>query len=230
MTICSTMAMNRKYQQLFFDLDGTLNDSAPGICKSMQYALEKLEQTVPDEESLRWVVGPPIGDNFRRILETEDHELVERGIQFFRERYEVKGKLEAQLYAGVHAMLQSLNAYQGNMRIMTSKLEDFAIQIAHHFELHQYFDAVHGSHAGKQQHTSDSKGARLKLLIETHGYDPSQCLMIGDREYDIIAAKENGLQSIGVSYGYGSIEELTNAGADVIVHSPAEVAEFILNH
>lgn len=217
-----------KYQQLFFDLDGTLNDSAPGICRCMQFALEQLGEAVPDEESLRWVVGPPIGDNFRKILNTDDMELIERGISLFRERYLPIGKFEASVYDGVHDMLQDLHIYKGSMRVLTSKLEDFAIQVVEHFDLAPHFNGVHGSQADKQHHSSDSKGARLSVLLNEHQLDPSSCVMVGDREYDVQAAKENGVFSIGVTYGYGSRTELEQAGADLIVESPAAVAEFIL--
>ena len=222
------MAMNLKYDQLFFDLDGTLNDSAPGICRSMQYALEQLGQPVPDEADLRWVVGPPIGDNFRSILQSDDPQLIERGIHFFRERYLPIGKLEASLYDGVVSMLEQLSAYQGRMRILTSKLEDFAHQIAEHFAIKDFFNGIHGSHADKQHTASDSKAARLALLLENEDYDPTRCVMIGDREYDIEAAKSNGVHAVGVSYGYGSVSELEHAGADIILATPQAVADYLL--
>lgn len=222
-------AMSLKYQQIFFDLDGTLNDSAPGICRSMQYALEQLGEPVPSEASLRWVVGPPIGDNFRRLLQSDDPQLIERGIQLFRDRYVPIGKFEASLYDGVLSMLEQLHVYQGRMRILTSKLEEFAGQIAEHFAINNFFNGIHGSHADQQHTVSDSKAARLERLLQDAEYDPKQCVMIGDREYDIEAAKANGVYAVGVSYGYGSVSELEQAGADVILETPQAVADFLLS-
>lgn len=216
-----------KYSWIFFDLDGTLTQSGPGIMNSVKYALRKMGKTELPEETLRRFIGPPLSDSFVRFCGCTPEE-AKQGIVFYREYYTSGGMFENELYSGVEDMLRALKDAGLRLAIATSKPEFLSVQIVAHFHLDQYFEAVCGATADEKR---VKKSDVIAYTLETLGITQEQkasVLMVGDREHDILGAKENGLDSMGVLYGYGSREELCEAGADHIVGTASEAAEKIL--
>ena len=208
---------------ILFDLDGTLVDPRPGLIGSVQYALERLGHPVPPAEELVWLIGPPFRVSFPKLLGSGDR--VEEAIGHYRERYFDGGMYDAIVYDGVPAALAALRAQGHRLIVATSKPHHYARPIVEHFGLAAQFHAVHGP---ELDGTNDHKADLIAHIIRQEGVDPATALMIGDREFDVAAAARNGLSAIGVTWGYGSAEELTAAGAAVLCRSPACLAEAVV--
>jgi len=203
---------------IFFDLDGTLTDPKPGITRSIQYALAKLGRPIPAQDELTWCIGPPIQASFARMV---GEELAGRGVALYRERFGDVGLFENSLYPGIEATLAALKS-RARLFVATSKAHVYADRIIDHFELRPYFEHVFGAELdGTRVH----KGDLLAWALERTGTDPAQAVMIGDRKHDIIGAKQNGIEGIGVLYGYGSREELLEAGAVRLCATPHAILE-----
>ena len=206
---------------LFFDLDGTLTDSRPGIVSGIQHALQVLGLDVPPAEALLRFIGPPTHDSFREILGTADPELNARAIAIYRERYALSGLFENSVYPGVSEGLSVLAEAGATMFVVTSKPVMFADRIIDHFELRRFFQRVYGSELSGER---SNKGDLISYVLRTEQL-ANEPWMIGDRLHDIRGAKLNSLRSAGVLWGYGSREELTQAGADAIFASMPELVD-----
>ncbi|HET9046271.1 MAG TPA: HAD hydrolase-like protein [Casimicrobiaceae bacterium] len=204
---------------LLFDLDGTLTDNYAGIAASIVHALERLGMPPPQEAVLRTFVGPPLRETFARLLGSDESALIERAVAHYRERFTDVGWRENVAYEGIADSLAALAARGATMYVCTAKPETFARRIVEHFGFARHFRAVYGTDfAGR----FDDKSTLLAHLIATEALDPAAATMIGDRQHDIRAARANGMQAIGVLWGYGSREEL--ADADRLVTTPRELA------
>ena len=197
---------------LFFDLDGTLTDSRPGIIASMRHALQVMGIEPPEEHALLRLIGPPTHDAFRELLSSSDPELNARAIGLYRERYAHLGLFENSVYPGVVEGLSALLETGATLYVVTSKPDIFASQIIDHFALRRYFKGVFGSELDGER---SNKGDLIAHVLTREGLT-NDAWMIGDRLHDIRGAKLNGLRSAGVLWGYGSREELTEAGADAL--------------
>lgn len=206
---------------IFFDLDGTLTDPRTGIVRSIQYALNRLGLEPRSDEDLLWCIGPPLLDSFGTLV---GEDLAPAALEHYRERFADVGWLENEPYAGIADALDELSSNGANLFVATSKPFVFAEKIVAYFKLDRYFSRVFGS---ELDGTRSNKGDLLRYALSEVGVS-SQSVMVGDREHDILGAKENGMRAIGVTYGYGSHEELTRAGADSIADSVRELpAKFI---
>lgn len=198
------------YSYLLFDLDGTLTDPAEGIFNSIIYSLKRFGIDKPEEEVLRKFIGPPLIDSFSEYFGFSEEKSNE-AIKFYREYFSVKGKFENKLYPGVAEFLSEMKKRGKTLLVATSKPEPFAKDILEHFNLSQYFDVIAGCDL------NDNKSTKGKVISESlrrgNVTDKTKAVMIGDRKHDVIGAAENGLPTIGVLYGYGSKEELLEAGA-----------------
>lgn len=204
---------------LLFDLDGTLTDNYAGIAASIVHALERLGMPPPEEAMLRTFVGPPLRETFARLLRSDESALIERAVAHYRERFTDVGWRENVAYEGIADSLAALAARGATMYVCTAKPETFARRIVEHFGFAPHFRAVYGADfAGR----FDDKSTLLAHLIASEALDPAAAMMIGDRQHDIRAARANGMQAIGVLWGYGSREEL--ADADRLVTTPRELA------
>lgn len=222
-------AENVKY--VLFDLDGTISDSAPGIVKSVAYALDKLGVKYESPEALRRFVGPPLREEFMKYcsfgLDEGNH-----AVDLYREYYTVKGIYENSMYAGVPEMLESLCEKGYTLAVATSKPEKFARSILERYfcggkkSVSEMFAFVGGSELNGDR---TDKSEVIKYVMKNLGDDavPEKCIMVGDREHDILGAMRNGMPCVGVLWGYGGREELENAGAEVIVSAPEELAEML---
>jgi haloacid dehalogenase superfamily, subfamily IA, variant 1 with third motif having Dx(3-4)D or Dx(3-4)E len=211
----------QKYQYLLLDLDGTVTDPMVGITRSVQYALSFFGITIYNLEELCPFIGPPLKDSFKEFYHFTD-EQAEEAVQKYREYFSAKGIFENEVYEGMEEFLKDQTQQGKNVMLATSKPEPFAIQILEHFNLGRYFSFIGGSTFDGSRST---KTDVIRYVLDTQDIkDLSKVVMVGDRKHDIEGAKENGVDSVGVLYGYGSEAELKQAGADYIVASIAELA------
>lgn len=215
--------MNKKY--ILFDLDGTLTDPEEGITKSLQHALAYIGIKVEDRSILRRHIGPPLADGLREFFGLDDGQ-IEEVISYFREYFVDKGIFMNYKYEGVEEVLDSLVKAGKTLIVATSKPEVLAERILKHFNLDQYFTDICGSNLDE---TRSKKGEVIAYALEENGIkEKEQVVMIGDRLHDILGAKENGIASIGVLYGFGSREEHLEAGADAIAADFKELKDILL--
>jgi phosphoglycolate phosphatase len=209
---------------IFFDLDGTLTDPLEGIARCIRYSLEQLAIPSPPDEELASYIGPPLRQSFAAICRSDDSELIERAIALYRERFSTIGLYENTVYEGVPEMLSGLRGMSFNLFVATSKPEIYARRIVEHFAFDSYFTDVRGNELGGRL---DNKADLLHELLVSQRLSPEEAIMVGDRKHDVLAAQAHGIRSVGVTYGYGSREELTEAGADIICDTPLAVLEYI---
>ena len=198
------------YHTILFDLDGTLTDSGPGITNSVAYALKKWGIIENDVNKLKKFVGPPLDTSFAKYYGFSKEKCVQ-AIQYYREYYLTKGIDENRVYDGIEELLKWLRAAGRRAIVATSKPEPSAVHVLEYFHIDSYFDIIAGATMdGSRVEKSDV----IRYALDRAGIrDLAGVVMVGDRENDIQGAKMNGLDSIGVLYGYGSREELVEAGA-----------------
>ncbi len=202
---------------IYFDLDGTLTDPKPGITRSIQYALQRLDHpTMPTEDDLTWCIGPPLRASFVRLLGAETS--ADLAVSYYRERFSDIGLYENGVYDGIGDVLTALRASGHRLFVATSKPHVFAERIIDHFGLRDHFERVFGS---ELDGTRVDKSHLLEYALKENSVDPAKTLMIGDRSHDMVGAKNNGMKGIGVLYGYGSRDELLQAGAQHVCATPA---------
>ena len=211
------------YDVILFDLDGTLTDPGLGITNSVAYALERYGIEVENRESLYPFIGPPLADSFMKFYGFDSEKAMD-AITVYREYFRDKGIFENEVYEGVRELLENIKASGRKTVLATSKPEEFAVRILEHFNLAKYFDVVAGASMDEKR---NKKGDVIKYAMEKGAFRSENAVMIGDREHDIFGAKENGLDSIGVLYGYGSRQELENAGADYIAESVQDILRYL---
>ena len=209
---------------LFFDLDGTLTDSKTGIVRSVQYSLDSLGIKIKNTDDMTKFIGPPLRESFK-VLYGLDDETVEKAVEKFRERYFVTGVYENEMYPGIDTMLQQQKDAGKILIVATSKVTVLANTVLSHFGLDKYFDYISGSEMNGDR---SEKSEIIQYAIEQNNItDLSGCIMIGDRKHDVTGAKTAGMKSIGVLYGYGDRNELSEAGADYIVNDVSELSALL---
>ena len=212
------------YDIIIFDLDGTLTDPAIGITNSVMYALKKFGIEVDDRSELYKFIGPPLKDGFMDYYDFSERDAL-TAVEYYRENFRVKGIFENEVYDGTVALLKKIKRSGKKIILATSKPEEFALIILKHFDLYKYFDLVCGATFDE---TRSEKPQVMEYAINNLNVtDISRCVMIGDRKYDIEGANHFGMDSIGVTYGYGSREELENEGATRIVDNINEIFDLI---
>lgn len=218
--------MSKSYQYILFDLDGTLTDPFEGITRSMQYAVGHFGVEVTDRRALSGLIGPSLFDSFRNYFGF-DEETTQKAVAKYREYYAVTGIYENTLYPGIPALLRDLKNAGKVLILATSKPAIFAERILQHFGLDGYFSYVSGSELdGRRTDKSEVIAYALQLAGIT---DVSRILMVGDRRFDAEGAHAVGMDAACVLYGYGSREELSDAGADYLAESPEALRALILN-
>lgn len=206
---------------IFFDLDGTITDSGEGIMNCATLALEYFGLPVPSREEMRVFVGPPLDQTFIRFGVPANK--TDEAIKVFRSRYTTVGKFENFPYPGVADMLQSLKEQGHRLFVATSKPEVMAIEVLRHFDLDGYFEQIAGATLdGSRSHKADV----ITYLLGLTG-NVGQTLMVGDTAFDVIGAAAHGISTIGVSWGYGTVEDMEKAGAVAIAHSMEELVALI---
>lgn len=214
--------MKKKY--VLFDLDGTLTDSQEGIINAIKYSLASFDITVEDDNQLRPWLGPPLLDSLMKYYSFDRHKAME-GIHKFREYYNRQGYLENKVYPGISDLLMTLKQRGYRLMTATSKPEEMARQILQHFGLDQYFAYIGGAALDESRvHKADV----IRYVLAANDITRlSEVMMVGDREHDVLGAKETGLDVIGVLYGYGDRIELEQAGADYIAATTADILRYL---
>ena len=212
----------KNYSVVLFDLDGTLTDPAIGITNSVMHALKKYGITVDDRRELYKFIGPPLHESFEKFYGFSREEALQ-AVEYYREYYRDKGIYENIVYDGVEMLLKNLYNSGKKIILATSKPEIFAREILRYFNLEKYFYYAAGANLDGSR---TDKAEVIEYALKEGGVtDKSAAVMIGDREHDIIGANKNGLDSIGVLFGFGNREELENAGATYIAETVEELCK-----
>lgn len=219
------MEKSMTYQYILFDLDGTLTDSSEGITKSVAYALQSCGIKVTDLHELDKFIGPPLIDSFQQFYGM-NQEQAQKAVFKYRERFSQTGIFENRVYPGIPELLTNLKQQGKHLLVATSKPTVFAEKILDHFELRQYFDFVAGSGL---QGERPNKAAVISYALEQQKISLlRQVIMVGDRQYDMVAAHQLGIDSLGVLYGFGSQVELQAAGANYLAADVTAAQKFLV--
>lgn len=211
-----------KPSTLIFDLDGTLSDPAVGVVRCMNYALTSFDYTpLPDAEITQYI-GPPLEQTIARLTGSDDVKHVDAVAAAYRERYGEIGYKENTVYPGITEMLDDLQEAGIPLAVCTSKLQINAERVIDSFSLGNYFQFICGSSA------KSSKAEQLETLVSQNTID-RKAIMVGDRAIDLTAAHSNGISSVGVLWGYGSMGELKAEQPEEIVESPVALRDYILS-
>ncbi len=211
-------------KNILFDLDGTLTDPREGITRSIQYALKKLNLPIPEADELLWCIGPPLLQSLQTLVGPDQPHLAQKALALYRDRFGRVGKFENQVYPDIPELLAQLNSDGYTLYVATSKPAVFARQIIDHFKLSPYFDKVFGSRLNGEL---GEKKALIRHILEQKQLKAKETMMVGDRKYDIIGAKACSVATVGVTYGYGSVDEIHAAGAAVVVDRPLALLDAI---
>lgn len=219
------------FDYILFDLDGTLTDPKLGITRSVQYALRALGIEEPSLDKLEPFIGPPLADSFREFYGLEEKQVV-TAVAKYRERFTDQGIYENEIYPGTARMLASLRAGGKKLAIASSKPTPFVERILDHFEIRAYFDYIIGSNMdgtrGKKEEVVEEALRQMLPAGMTPAEKKAGVAMVGDRRFDIEGAREHGITSVGVSFGYAPEGELEQAGADHIVDTVEALAGLLM--
>ena len=208
---------------ILFDLDGTLTDSGEGIINCVIYALEKFGLPIPEREELRYFVGPPLHESF--VKQGVPADRAEEAVAVYRERYVPTGMFENSPYPGVRELLEALKAEGYTLYVASSKPEWMCVEILKHFDLDNYFDMICGA---TMDTSRTNKEAVIEYLIQENGKTHNM-IMVGDTKFDVLGAKAHHIPCIGVSWGYGTVADMQNAGAVSIAETMEELKALLLH-
>ena len=213
-----------KYSWVLFDLDGTITNPYDGITGSIKYACKKMNIVCPDESILRLFIGPPLVDSFSEycLLSKED---ATKATALYREQYKRIGIEGNIVYEGMHNLLALLKSKGIKISLATSKPEEFATLILKRFDLFKYFDFIGGNDLNESR---AKKVDVIKYVLNSCNIEPSKALMIGDRKFDIEAGKQFGLDTLAVTYGYGSKEELNMSQPTYFASNVGEIYDIVV--
>lgn len=212
------------YQTILFDLDGTLTDPYLGISKSIAYALEKMNAPALDPQTLASFIGPPLLQSFQDLCGFSEKQANE-ALGYYRERFSNKGLYENSVFTGVTELLRTLKNSGKTLAVATSKPTIFAKKILDHFQLAQYFTVIVGSNLDGSR--NEKSEVIHEVLTQLNIVANESIIMIGDRKHDLIGAQKECIQSIGVLYGYGSLEEIEQTSATFIVESVEDLLSIL---
>lgn len=205
------------------DLDGTIIDSKPGITKSVQYALSFFGITEPNTQLLEAYIGPPLLESFTRCHQLDPRQAAE-AVDHFRRFYKQKGMMDHTLYPGISSLLSMLAESGMDVYLATSKATVFAEEIIRYNELDVFFKGIYGSFLDGRR---TEKAEVIRAVVHEHQLEHESTIMVGDRKHDVEGARNNGIETIGVLYGYGSAQELKDAGAAYTVRSVEELKQIL---
>jgi len=213
-------------KNVFFDLDGTITDSREGIINGFEYALNYFGIKLEDRKYAEKFIGPSLAESFTKEYKF-DEEKTTLAVAKYREYYSTRGLKENKLYEGLKELIIDLANNNINVILATAKPQVFSEQILENFGMKQYFRFISGATLDSSR---NKKGDIIKYAIQNlEPINLEECIMVGDRKHDITGAKENNMKSIGVTYGFGSEEELKEAGANYIAHNAEELKNIILS-
>lgn len=210
-------------KNILFDLDGTLTDPFLGITRSVAYSLKSFGIEVEDLKTLKRFIGPPLDVSFREYYGMDEKQSWQ-AVEKYREYFSQKGLYENKLYDGIDAFLQDLVNQGFQLFVCTSKPEVFAKKILDHFSLTKYLTGIYGATLDGRL---KNKGDIIACCLQQEQLNHQDCIMVGDRQHDIIGAHQNQIPCIGVLYGYGDLEEFQKYQCDYIVEDLKELKKII---
>jgi phosphoglycolate phosphatase len=215
-----------KLSNVFFDLDGTLTDSKEGIESCYRYSLKRLGLSFPAKFETKDFMGPPIRNTFEKLLGSNDKTLIEKAVGFYRERYTDIGLFENRVYPGIADLLSTLYMNSFRLYVVTTKPKIYADKIVEYFRMAQWFSDVFGNELDGR---FDNKTEHIEFILNHLQLNPEQTIMVGDRREDILAGKVNRLRTVGVTYGYGSKQEIIDSAPDYICNKPYDIRNIVLS-
>lgn len=216
--------MSNKYDWALFDLDGTITNPYVGITDSIKYACEKMSIPIPNEETLKLFIGPPLTQSFEQYCYLSKEES-KQALKLYREHYSVVGIDGNIVYPGMVELLEKMKVSGIKITLATSKPEEFAILILKRFDLFKYFDFYGGNDLNESRPTKEDV---IKYTLKSCNIKPNRAVMIGDRKFDINAGKLFELDTIAVTYGYGKYDELISCNPTYIANSPLDIYRFVI--
>lgn len=217
------------YNYILFDLDGTLTDPKVGITECVRYSLPFVGIDPPETDSLLGFIGPPLVDSYMKYFDLSKEQSL-FALEKYRERFSAVGMFENSLYDGIPQMLSSLFSAGKTLAVASLKPEPFVKKILAHFDIEKYFSAICGSDFEGKKHTKFQIISEALNKLDVAKEHLSEVLMVGDRENDILGAKEAGIHSAGVRFGYAFPGELEAAGATHILSAPEEITQIVLEN
>jgi phosphoglycolate phosphatase len=217
--------MGTLYKHIIFDLDGTLSDPREGVYNAYHYAAVKLKLRLPDLNVLSTLIGPPLQKGFSDVFGLQGRE-IDEAVAAFREYYGERGLFENVLYDGIRELLEELAQTGTPVYVATSKYESYANRVLENFGILHFFTDVAG--ADYSGHHATKTGLISKLLLRNGIHDPMEVVMVGDTFYDIEAAAELELESVGVTYGFSSYEEIERLNPDYIAETVSELRGLLI--
>ena len=215
------------YSYVIFDFDGTITDTSDGIVKSFTYSFEQMGREVPDLSDRNKFIGPPLEYSYRTFFGVSAEE-APLFLAKYRERYSVKGIYECELYEGIKELLSLLKEKGVKLGVASSKPERFVNEVADFLGVREFFDVIVGAAIGGSCHPT--KKQLITDAMEKMGADDKdKCLMVGDRLYDIEGAKQVGIKSVGVMWGFGGKNEFIDYGADYIIEKTEELEKIVFH-
>ncbi len=212
-------------KNILIDLDGTLTDPKVGITTSARYGLAKVGHPIAESENIDWIIGPPLKASLAKILNVSvDDDLAEQALLGYRERFAVTGLFENEVFENVVETLKQLQEQGYRLFLATAKPEIYAKRILEHFNLLQYFEYPYGSELTGER---TNKGDLIEYILQQEKLDPKECLMIGDREHDILGARRNDIETIAVENGYGSKAELDEAQPKARIQQFSQITQLL---
>ncbi len=210
-------------KNILFDLDGTIINSEEGITKCIRYVLDFWGIKQPPQEELLCFIGPPLKEQFQKLYGFEEEKALQ-SVAKYRERFDREGIFECELYPGIRELIKDLKEKGFRLAVASSKPEVACKRIIGHFHLEPYFDGVFGAALDGK---ISSKVQVLEYLFQENGMKREDTILIGDTKFDVLGAKAAGIPCIGVTYGFGTAEELKSAGAAAVCGSTKEVADYL---
>ncbi|MBT8048025.1 MAG: HAD hydrolase-like protein [Xanthomonadales bacterium] len=212
-------------RNVLFDLDGTLVDSSRTISTCIEYALQQTG-AVPDREvQVRTLIGKPLLDIFRDVFSLTPAQTAS-AIGHYREHYDDLAQAGTEVYDSVHEMLSHLGQGGYRLFIATVKPTPIAGKVLADLQLRNHFEGIAGASMGPERR---DKTRIIAHALRKFDLDPSQSLMIGDRDQDILGARANRMSAIAVTYGFGSRNELISARPDHLVGHSKDIAPLLMN-
>ena len=207
---------------ILFDLDGTLTNPKEGITKCVQYALRRFGIERECDELISFI-GPPLKERFMEYASLSEEDGI-KAVEIYRERFAPIGIFENEIYEGILPLLEALKSQGKILAIATSKPTIFSEKISEKYGIAPYITLLEGSELDGR---NTDKALVIKNAMEKLGADSENTIMVGDREHDVIGAHKNGIECIGVSYGYAAEGELEKSGALKIADTPYELLKIL---
>ena len=214
-----------KYDAVLLDFDGTIADTGEGIFSSVRYAIKSMGFDPLPEEVIHTFIGPPVFSSFKRALNLSDEDSA-KAVEKYRERYVESGIYQLKIYDGILQLMEDMKKSGIKLAIASSKPENFIVKILDFLKMDNFFDYISAPESDK---APESKTALVERAVSHSGVEKSRAVMIGDRYFDIDGAKGAGIDSIGVTFGFGNKDELQNAGATYIAENTDDIRRIIFS-